>query len=81
MKTIFLLLATILVGEASFDDLEPRSFDLSVFDTSHSSVGKKDSPSSHIRCRYVCDKKLYKEQKIAEAISFYKNSKEYNSSW
>lgn len=33
-----------------------------------------------IKCRWVCDKKLYKEQKIAEAISFYKNSKDYNFS-
>jgi hypothetical protein len=30
-----------------------------------------------IKCRWVCDKKIYKEQKIAEAISFYKNSKDY----
>lgn len=33
-----------------------------------------------IQCRWVCDKKLYKEQKIEEAISFYKNSKDYNFS-
>ena len=33
-----------------------------------------------VKCRWVCDKKLYKEQKIAEAISFYKNSKDYNFS-
>ncbi|MBN2816276.1 MAG: hypothetical protein JXQ67_06295 [Campylobacterales bacterium] len=33
-----------------------------------------------IKCRWVCDKKLYREQKIAEAISFYKNSKEYSFS-
>jgi len=30
-----------------------------------------------IKCRWVCDKKLYKEQKIAEAIKFYQNSKYY----
>jgi hypothetical protein len=30
-----------------------------------------------IKCRWVCDKKIYKEQKIAEAISFYKESKYY----
>lgn len=33
-----------------------------------------------VKCRWVCDKKLYREQKIAEAISFYKNSKEYRFS-
>ena len=30
-----------------------------------------------IKCRLVCDKKIYKEQRIASAISFYKNSKYY----
>jgi hypothetical protein len=33
-----------------------------------------------VKCRWVCDKKLYKEQKIADAISFYKNSKDYTFS-
>jgi len=30
-----------------------------------------------IKCRLVCDKKIYKEQKIADAVSFYKKSKLY----
>jgi len=30
-----------------------------------------------IKCRWVCDKKIYKEQKISEAVSFYKHSKYY----
>jgi hypothetical protein len=30
-----------------------------------------------IKCRRVCDKKIYKEQKIEDAVSFYKNSKNY----
>jgi len=30
-----------------------------------------------IKCRWVCDIKVYKEQRIAEAISFYKSSKHY----
>ncbi|WP_041675087.1 hypothetical protein [Sulfurimonas autotrophica] len=33
-----------------------------------------------IKCRWVCDKKIYKEQKISEAVSFYKNSKYYKFS-
>ncbi len=33
-----------------------------------------------IKCRLVCDKKIYTEQKIADAISFYKNSKYYKFS-
>ena len=30
-----------------------------------------------IKCRWVCDKKVYKEQKIADAISFYRDNKNY----
>ncbi|MDQ7068414.1 MAG: hypothetical protein Q9M40_10830 [Sulfurimonas sp.] len=30
-----------------------------------------------IKCRWVCDKKVYKEQRIADAISFYRDSKNY----
>jgi hypothetical protein len=30
-----------------------------------------------LQCRKVCDKKIYKEKKIEEAVSFYKNSKNY----
>jgi hypothetical protein len=37
-------------------------------------ASKKDK----IQCRCVCDKKLSEEQKMAEAIKFYKNSKNYN---
>jgi len=33
-----------------------------------------------IKCRIVCDKKIYKEQKISEAVSFYKNSQLYKFS-
>ncbi|RUM62889.1 MAG: hypothetical protein DSZ04_06725 [Sulfurimonas sp.] len=45
---------------------------------------KKISPENEaamknkkITCRWVCDKKVYKEQKIADAISFYRGSKYY----
>ncbi|WP_151901433.1 hypothetical protein [Sulfurimonas hydrogeniphila] len=43
-------------------------------------VSKSNIEAMHnpkIKCRWVCDKKIYKEQKISEAISFYKNSKYY----
>jgi hypothetical protein len=33
---------------------------------------------SKTKCRIICDKKAYKEEQIAAAIEFYKNSKEYN---
>ena len=37
----------------------------------------KAMENEKIKCRWVCDKKIYKEQKIAKATSFYKNSKYY----
>ena len=30
-----------------------------------------------IKCRLICDKKVYKEQKISDAVSFYRDSKIY----
>jgi hypothetical protein len=46
-------------------------------------VSKQNIEAMHnpkIKCRWVCDKKIYKEQKISEAVSFYKNSKYYKFS-
>ena len=51
--------------------------DLAVFNTKATKENKMAGENEKIKCRYVCDKKIYKETKIAEAISFYKNSKEY----
>jgi len=50
---------------------------LSAFEKKVSLLNEEASKNPQITCRIVCDKKIYKEQKIAEAISFYKNSKEY----
>jgi len=36
-----------------------------------------NNTTKKIQCRWVCDTKLYKEKKIAKAISFYKKSKYY----
>jgi len=51
--------------------------DLAVFNTKATKENKMASENKKIKCRYVCDKKVYKEQKISDAVSFYKNSKEY----
>jgi len=40
-------------------------------------ANKAAMENAKIKCRWVCDKKLYREQKIAEAISFYKKSHYY----
>lgn len=47
------------------------------FETKVSRENREAMENKKIKCRWVCDKKLYKEQKIADAISFYKNSKDY----
>lgn len=81
-KIVLILLSCIVVsGDSPFETPKPKSFDLSCFDTLNSAVAQIASESQQVRCRYVCDKRLYKEQKIAEAISFYKSSKDYNKSW
>jgi len=63
-KLIYLLLSTILLSNSSFE-------------TKVSPENRAAMKNKKIKCRWVCDKKLYKEQKIADAISFYKSSKDY----
>lgn len=76
-KSIFLLLPILLHAISPFESPKPNSFNLSAFDTKRGVENEKASANPKIKCRYVCDKKIYKEQKIADAISFYKASKEY----
>lgn len=63
-KIMYLLIPAILLSNSSFE-------------TKVSPENRKAMENKKIKCRWVCDKKLYKEQKIADAISFYKNSKDY----
>ena len=63
-KLIFLLLSTILFSNSSFE-------------TKATPENRAAMENKKIKCRWVCDKKLYKEQKISDAVSFYKNSKDY----
>jgi L-cysteine desulfidase len=62
---LLLLLSSLLIADAKFEKIASKENDLAM-------------ENEKVKCRWVCDKKLYKEQKIAEAISFYKNSKDYN---
>jgi hypothetical protein len=48
-----------------------------LYSSKPSNANKEALQNRKIKCRLVCDKKLYKEQKIAEAVSFYKNSQYY----
>lgn len=65
MKMLLLLLTTTLL------------FGEKIYETRVSNANKKAMENERVKCRWVCDKKIYKEQKIAQAISFYKNSKYY----
>jgi len=63
-KLTLLLVSTLLLSNSTFE-------------TKVSRENREAMENKKIKCRWVCDKKLYKEQKIADAISFYKNSKNY----
>lgn len=78
MKKILFILSPILLQALSpFESSAPHDFNLSVFNTNKNILNVKANENQKIKCRLVCDKKIYKEQEIADAISFYKNSKEY----
>lgn len=76
-KILFLLLAMLAYAHSPFESPKPKSFDTSVYDTKIGEENIQASKNSKIRCRYVCDKKVYKEQKISDAIEFYKKSRNY----
>jgi hypothetical protein len=77
-KVLFLIFYTVLFAQSPFETKKENHFDLSAYETKARSENIKAANNSKIKCRWVCDKKIYTEQKIAEAVSFYKNSKDYN---
>ncbi|OIP54320.1 MAG: hypothetical protein AUK54_06650 [Helicobacteraceae bacterium CG2_30_36_10] len=76
-KIILLLLPALLFAAYPVSVPKEGCVNISSFDTKSNSLNKQTSKNKKIRCRMVCDKKIYKEEKIADAISFYKNSKDY----
>ncbi len=76
-KIIFIFLPVFLFAQSPFESPKSTGFDLSIYETKKSDVNIEASNNPKIKCRLVCDKKVYKEQKISDAIKFYKNSKEY----
>lgn len=74
-KILFILIPLSLFAVSPFETPQAKSFNLSAFDTKRTAVNEEALNNKKIKCRYVCDKKIYKEQKIADAISFYKKSK------
>lgn len=77
MKILFLLLPLYLYAVSPFDTPKETHFNLSVFNTKKTLANKQVMKNKKLQCRYVCDKKIYKEQKISEALLFYKNTTKY----
>lgn len=51
---------------------ESLSHSMSMFATKKQRANTEAQENPKIKCRVVCDKKIYKEQQISEAIEFYK---------
>lgn len=77
MKILTVLLPLSLFALSPFDSPEPNYFDTSVYDTKETIENKQARNNKKITCRYICDKKVYKEQQISSAVTFYKTTKEY----
>jgi len=48
-----------------------------IYEKKASKENREAMKNEKIKCRWVCDKKVYKEQKIADAVLFYRNSQTY----
>lgn len=77
IKLSFLLLPLLLVAQTPFDTVAAKNVDMSAYEKKKSYAVEQASKNVKVTCRLVCDKRVYKEQKISDAIEFYKNSKEY----
>ena len=79
MKTLIFLLPVCIFAFDSFESPDINIFDTSVYDTKERVENRQAIKNVQIKCRYVCDKKIYKEQKISEAVEFYKRTRNYDS--
>ncbi|MDQ1245626.1 MAG: hypothetical protein QG565_1967 [Campylobacterota bacterium] len=77
IKLLFLLTPILLTAQTPFDTAVAKNINMSAYEKKKSKEVELASKNVKVTCRLVCDKKVYKEQKISEAIEFYKNSKEY----
>jgi hypothetical protein len=73
MKTLILLVPLLLSATSPFESPKPNVFNTSAYETQTTKETKMASENEKIKCRYICDKKLYKEQQIGAAVSYYKN--------
>ena len=71
-KLLLIIFPIVLTASSPFDTPKNKYLNLSVFNTKKTDANSQAMKNQKVKCRYVCDKKIYKEQKIADAISFYK---------
>ena len=76
-RSFFIFIPVILFGLSPFESPAPNKFELSAYETKKSVENRQASENTKIKCRMVCDKKIYKEQRISDAVEFYKNSIDY----
>lgn len=79
-RILILLFPLLLFGLNPFEPSDSGSLKHSTHKTDKSKKKMMSSKNTQIRCRCVCDKRAYKEQKISDAVLFYKNNKEYTFS-
>lgn len=80
MKITLILIPLSLLALSPFDSPQPKSFDTSIYETIETIENKQAGKNKKITCKYICNKKVYKEQQISSAVSFYKTHKEYRFS-
>ena len=74
MKNFLLL---ILIGDLLLADCKVASGHVEV---SIHKFGESLPQTNYTKCRYVCDEKISKIEKMSNALEFYKNSKLYTFS-
>ena len=75
MKSLIIFTPILLLALSPFESPKANVFDTSAYETKETKETNMASENKKINCRYVCDKKLYKEQQIGNAVSYYKNLK------
>lgn len=80
IKILLLLLPILAFALSPFETPVANNFDTSIYNTKEKRENLQASKNKKITCRYVCDKKVYKEQRMSDAIEFYKKTRNYNFS-
>ena len=66
-----------ILDTSFFNTEKSQKIDTTAYDTKNRDENIKASKNSQITCRYTCDKKIYKEQKISDAVAFYKKERKF----